>query len=225
MLPPNPIEAKSEGSIPRRRRLPIVGALLVSLAIGAVAGAVVGVRHEDAHWALLYDQSVADLSRTTANVAHWETESQQSQRSSDLYHGQLQDLQKRIATTVGNLTSPHFGMWTACTAAHRGCALRPGEWLLQGIPDTFTLDVTFRSTVPTTVSIMSISDYACWKAGACPWHAVGWGPRATLKNGTFHGAEGCGGYVALFYSAQAGTIYPDVSITRHPADHPTGACR
>src|SRR6266436_6291322 len=98
MLPPDPIEAKLQGYIPRRRRLPIAGALLVSLAIGAVAGAALGVRHEDARWAALHDQSVADLSSTTAAVAHWKTESQQWQQSRDLYHGQLQNLQKRIAT-------------------------------------------------------------------------------------------------------------------------------
>jgi hypothetical protein len=46
-----------------------------------------------------------------------------------------------------------------------------------------------------------------------------------LSGGVFHDAEGCAGYLAVFFSDQSGTLYPDVSIDRHPAAHSTGACR
>src|SRR5437667_229528 len=66
MIPPNPIdsedaqgpvlEPKSEASIPRKRRLPIISALLVSMVVGVTVGAFVGVHRERARWTPRYNQ-------------------------------------------------------------------------------------------------------------------------------------------------------------------------
>ncbi len=144
-----------------------------------------------------------------------------------MYFGQLQDLQAKVTASVGDLSNPRFVLWNSCGTGGpaTGCALKPGFEFIGGVPDTFTYFVNFRSTVPVTVWIMSASNFICWETHNCAWAAVGWQNRTNLQNGVFHEAEGCAGYFAVFFSAQAGTLYPDVRITRKPAAHSTGACR
>jgi hypothetical protein len=137
----------------------------------------------------------------------------------------LDDLQKRVANSVGSLDNPHFVLWNSCSALAPGCQLAPGHEYVGGVPDTFTYNVSFRSTVPVTVWIMTTSNFVCWETGTCPWHAWGREKRTSLNGGEFHEAEGCAGYLAVFFSEQSGTLYPNVSIDRHPAAHATGACR
>lgn len=202
-----------------RRRLPVVFAAIVSLVASTGAGAFLGARHEDNHWTPLYNGAVRE-------VAHSKSDSLKWQQSTERYHGQLQDLQTKITASVGDLTNPHFVLWNSCGAAGpaAGCPLTPGYEYVGGAPDTFTYYVSFRSTVPVTVRIMTTHDYVCWKTGYCAAHWVGWQDLTSLHNGVFHDAEGCAGYLAVFTSKQAGTLYPDVSITRNPAPEATGAC-
>ncbi len=58
------------------------------------------------------------------------------------------------------------------------------------------------------------------------WYAAGqdalWSNVTNLNNDVIHAAEGCAGYFAIFSSKQAGTLYPDVSITRNPHRTPLG---
>jgi len=237
MIPPNPIdseiaqgpvlEPKSEASIPRKRRLPIISGLLVAMVAGATVGAFVGVHRERAHWTPRYNQAVANYEGATAEVAHWKLESQQARQISKRYQGRLQRLQKQVSSSVGNLNSPHFVLWNSCSAGgpSAGCALQPGYEFVGGVPDTFTYNVSFHSTVPVAVRIMSPNNFVCWETKNCTSTYTWWSPRTLLTGGVFHDAEGCAGYIAVFSSEQAGILYPNVSIDRHPASHPTGACR
>jgi hypothetical protein len=194
-----------------RKVLITLGAVIV-LSGATAAGAFFGVKHEDNHWKPIYHQAVTE-------EAHWKSSSQQ-------FHLELQDLQGKVSAAVGNLDSPHFTLWNSCSAAgsSAGCPLTPGYEYVGGVPDTFTYSVSFASTVPVTVWIMSTSNFVCWETHYCAWRGVGWQDQTNLLDGVFHDAEGCAGYIAVFFSKQAGTLYPDVSITRNPAAQPTGTC-
>jgi hypothetical protein len=217
-----------------RKRLLVSFAMIVVLAAVTGVGAFLGARNEDHHWIPRYDIAVAE-------VAHWKSDShtkaveaetsQESSRkwqaSSDMYQGQLESLQAKIKTSVGNLSNPRFVLWNSCGAggAFAGCSLTPGHEYVGGVPDTFTYIVNFTSTVPVTIWIMSTSNFVCWETRLCAWTAVGWEDRTVLSNGIFHAAEGCAGYIAVFFSTQFGTLYPDVRVTRRPATHSTGVCK
>jgi hypothetical protein len=218
-----PVSQGSRKRVSWRRRLLIISAAVIVLTGSISAAAVLGVRHgvqtEHDYWTPRYDRAITQ-------VAHWKSESQQWQESSDQYQSQLQDLQKRIKESVGDLNNPHFVLWNSCGfGPSGGCLLRPGYEYVGGVPDTFTYYVSFRSTVPVTVKIMSSSDFVCWESGNCPARWVQWKNLTHLEGGVFHDAEGCAGYFAIFSSQQAGILYPDVSIVRNPSSHPTGACR
>ena len=225
MFPPEQVEPRPEGSNPIRRRAAIIVASLAALIIGAVAGAGIGIRHEREHWTPLYNQAVTDYEGATAEVAQWKTASQQARQTSERYQGRLEELQKRVSSSVGDLNHPHFVLWNSCGAGPlAGCALQPGHEYVGGVPDTFTYNVSFRSTVPVAVRIMSSHNFVCWETKNCAWTYTWWSPRTHLTGGVFHLAEGCAGYIAVFSSDQSGVLYPNVSIDRHPADHLTGAC-
>jgi hypothetical protein len=85
--------------------------------------------------------------------------------------------------------------------------------------------VNFRSTVPVTVWIMDSSNFVCWETHLCAWRAWGWKNYRNVRGGVFHLAEGCAGYIAVWFSTKAGILYPDVRVTHHPAAHLTGVCR
>jgi hypothetical protein len=189
----------------------LVLAIVISLAAGATAGAVLGVWHQDSYWQPRYAQAVSETAR-------WK-------QSSSKYEDQLTDLEKEVGVSVGNLSNPHFVLWNSCGTGgpSEGCPLTPGYEYVGGVPDTFTYNVSFRSTVPVTVRIITTHDYVCWKSGGCDAHWYWWQDRMSLDD-VFHDAEGCAGYLAVFTSKETGTLYPDVSITRNPASVSTGAC-
>ena len=211
---PEPIRGGRNGS----KTLPIVLAAIVGLLAGAAGGAFLGARRADNHWESLYDQALGQVAQLESESASWK-------QSSEEFEDQLQDLQKDVEASVGDLDNPRFVLWNSCGAGPlAGCSLTPGYEYVGGVPDTFTYYLSFRSTVPVTVRIMTTHDYVCWKSGYCAAHWVWWEDFTTLNNGVFHDAEGCGGYLAVFTSKQAGTLYPDVRITRNPSAVPTGAC-
>jgi hypothetical protein len=225
-----PLAGSAEGKPARprwKKRLFIALVAIVVLAAGASLGALLGAQHEDHHWAPLYNQAVTEVAHWKSDSQTWHKTSQGYLQSSQTYQGQLQDLQAKIGASVGDLNNPSFVLWNSCGAGGpaAGCSLTPGYEYIAGVPDTFTYFVNFRSTVPVTVWIMSSSNFVCWETHLCAWKAVGWQNQTDLQNGVFHTAEGCAGYFAVFFSAQSGTLYPDVRITRHPAAHPTGVCR
>jgi hypothetical protein len=160
-----------------------------------------------------------ERSRSNALFLDW-------QKSSRMYERRLENLRAKVKSFVGGLRYPHFTLWKSCSGRPgEGCPLTPGREYVAGVPDTFTYYVNFRSTVPVTVWIMDVHNFVCWETRYCAWRGVGWQNRTSLENGTFHDAEGCAGYFAVFVSDREGTLYPDVQVTRNPAAHPTGACR
>src|SRR6266446_7928010 len=219
--PPPPPQPTVEE--PRRRarwgmRILVGFSVLLLVAGAATAGAYFGIHHERDHWQPLYRGAVKD-------VASWKADSRRWQLKSQRYQGMLKDLQTQVSTSVGNLTSPHFILWNSCTSAgpSAGCRLLPGHEYIGGVPDTFTYNLSFHADVPVTVWILSSQNFVCWETHTCPWHGIGWQARTNL-DAVFHDAEGCAGYIAVFTSDQAGTLYPDVSVTRNAAPQPTGVC-
>jgi hypothetical protein len=210
----------------RRSKVPVAIVAVVILAAGTMTGAVLGARHAERHWRPLYDRAVTDYDRAVTEVGHWKSSSENWQQSRRQINEKLLSLQARISTSVGDLTNPHFVLWNSCGASGpaTGCPLTPGHEYVGGVPDTFTYYVSFRSTVPVTVKIMSTSNFVCWESGNCTAHWVEWANRTNLKGGVFHDAEGCAGYIAVFTSTQPGILYPNISITRNPAPNATGAC-
>jgi hypothetical protein len=134
-------------------------------------------------------------------------------------------LRADIDSAVGSLEHPHFVLWNACEAGPvEGCELVPGHYYVGGVPDTFTYHVYFHATVPVTVWIMDTENYVCWTTGSCDYRWWGWEDRTELSDGIFHEAEGCADYLAVWFSNDYGTLYPNVQVTRNPATHLTGTC-
>jgi hypothetical protein len=207
------------------KKWPVVLGVIALLALFAAVGVVGGTWSADNRWRPKYDLAVSDYNQATAEADKWHESSDQYRQSSEDYHGQLGDLQSEVTSSVGNLDNPQFDLWNSCGGGlSAGCPLLPGHEYVGGVPDTFTYRVAFRATVPVTVRIMSTQDFVCWETKACAYHYVGWDPTTSVSGAVFHDAEGCAGYIAVFYSTEAGTLYPDISITRNPASVPTGAC-
>lgn len=207
--------------------------LVLALLVSGAVGTLFGMQRERDHWKPLYGQAAADVKHWESESEDWHQSSDANQLSSDRYqatsHGfqtRLSNLQAKVLDSVGDLDHPSFALWNSCGAAGplAGCPLSPGHEYIGGVPDTFTYYVSFRSTVPVTVWIMSSSNFVCWETHYCAWRAVGWENRTHLEDGVFHGAEGCAGYFVVFFSSQSGTLFPGVRITRKPASHPTGVC-
>jgi hypothetical protein len=200
------------------RVLLFVLASTVLIAGGLTAGVFLGIDHEREHWQPLYRAALKDATRWKADSARWQQRSQRVQ-------GQLSSLQSDVSSAVGTLDAPHFVLWNSCGAQgpDAGCPLVPGKEYIGGVPDTFTYELSFHSTVPVTVWILSSDAFICRETGACPVNGLEWRDRTQL-DAVFHGAEGCAGYVAVWETGQAGTLYPNVAVTRHPAPEPTGVC-
>jgi hypothetical protein len=221
---PEPSVADPTRSNAARRSSRASKALILCALVLVVAVAVLGSTLVGTQASLARERDTADS--FLASSERWKSELEGAEQSSRQYDQQLQELQKRVKTSVGSLDHPRFKLWNSCGGGPGdGCSLVAGHEYVGGVPDTFTYDVRFRSTVPVTVWIMSTSNFVCWETRLCAWRAaVGWQNRTSLKGAIFHSAEGCAGYLAVFTSSRAGTLYPDVRVTRHPAPHPTGVC-
>lgn len=194
--------------------------------VGAILGTVIATRVTDSRWTPIHAREVQQLAQSQGAVEEWKSKATSRKAALDRLSGRMTRLQGQIAREIGDIDHPHFTLWNACEQDTKaGCALTPGHEYIAGVPDTFTYHVAFRSTVPVTVWIMSAPNFVCWETSNCAWHARGWEDRTRLTNGIFHEAEGCAGYIAVFFSDQAGILFPDVTITRNPADRVTGACR
>ena len=215
----------AETPAPRGGRRRVVLTAVVFLAIGAVAGAFVGARHEAGHWKPLYSTASQQAASWKKTTAVWKADSGKAHIHVDSLTNKLQALRDRVSTSVGNLDQPHFMLWNTCKSTiAAGCPLTPGQHYVGGVPDTFTYHVKFHATVPVTVRIMSSADYVCWQTGQCSAHWVSWDDKTKL-NAVFHEAEGCADYLAVYVSDEPGTLYPEVSVTRNSAHHATGVCK
>ncbi len=136
---------------------------------------------------------------------------------------ELQDQALRLRVQIAN---PTLVMWNSCGEP---CYMNPGEWRAGGVPDTFDYNITFTSTVPVSVYILTFDQYVqfanCSGQIAC---ATGqyyqYGPTTSLQGIVFKLAEGCAGYVSVYRSSASGIIYPNVKLTYNPAPGPTGVC-
>jgi len=135
-------------------------------------------------------------------------------------------LQNQVQKLKIQNANPTLTMWNSCNGP---CNMSPGNWRVGGVPDTFDYNVSFTSTVPVAVYIVTFSQYVqfanCTGQISC---VVGsytqYGPTMSLRGSVFTLAEGCSGYVAVFQSTTTGVINPDVSVTYNPASTVTGTC-
>ena len=207
--------------------------LLLLTATAGVAGGYVGAREARDSSEARYRQAVAKTDEWKSEAGRWRQASEDLRKSSEgyqqqsqAYQTQLRELQDAVDAAVGDLDHPSFSLWNACDPSPPGCPLTPGHEYVGGVPDTFTYHVNFRATVPVTVWIMDVNDFICWETRTCDWHAAaGWENRTSLKDAVFHDAEGCAGYMAVFYSEESGVFYPDIRVTRNPASESTGTCQ
>jgi type II secretory pathway pseudopilin PulG len=122
-----------------------------------------------------------------------------------------------------------------------------------GVPDTFTYSPSYQATILVGVFYLTLEQYvqfancasnsnaaariSCVTGtyyeipqttslahGSSVYSCIPGGTSCTFFSYDFHLAEGCASYLALFFSTQAGTIYPDQTITYNPASVGTGAC-
>ena len=208
----------------------LVAALLATVLVLAVSRGSLGSRLSSARVQLssAHARISAESARNdslTGEVTHWKSEAARWHRQSSYYQTQVHAIQGEIHQTLGDLSHPSFSLWNSCGAKgpHAGCPLDPGHEYIGGVPDTFTYRLKFHATVPVTVRIVSAENFVCLQTQNCAWHGLSFENRTKLDR-LFHDAEGCAGYFAVFTAERAGTLYPDVWVTRHPALAPTGAC-
>src|SRR3989442_7851544 len=135
-------------------------------------------------------------------------------------------LQNQVQKLKIQNANPTLLMWNSCGGP---CNMSLGNWRVGGVPDTFDFNVSFTSTVPITVYILTFSQYVqfanCTGQISCvtlPY--TQYGPTTSLSGSVFKLAEGCAGYVSVFQSITPGVIYPNVSITYNPTPTVTGVC-
>ena len=135
-------------------------------------------------------------------------------------------LQNQVAKLKIQNANPTVTMWNSCGGP---CNMAPGNWRVGGVPDTFDYNVSFTSSVPVTVYIMTFSQYVqyanCTGQITCVTGShTQYGPTMSLPGSVFTQAEGCSAYVAVYQSTTTGVIYPNVSVTYNPSPTITGAC-
>ena len=135
-------------------------------------------------------------------------------------------LQNQVQKLKIQNANPTLEMWNSCNGP---CYMSPGNWRVGGVPDTFDYNVSFTSTVPITVYVLTFSQYVqfanCTGQISCVTGGfTQYGPTMSLPGSVFTLAEGCSGYVAVFQSTMTGEINPDVTVTYNPSSTLTGTC-
>ncbi len=126
----------------------------------------------------------------------------------------------------GELAHPTLSIWTLSQPISSG-------GLVHGVPDTFDYYIRYSSDVPVSVAILSSTQFV--QMGNCPGSdiqsklqcvtgSITFYSPATTQNAVFTLAEGCGGYIAVYYSSTSGTFHPNISIRYNPSSGLTGAC-
>jgi hypothetical protein len=174
-----------------------------------------------------------------------QTQGQSLQSQVNGLQTQLDNLQAQnnyLSTQVQQLklqsTSPTLSLWgcaSPCqTSSANAWSMSVGSWREGGVPDTFTYLPQYSSTVPVGMYLLTLQQYVQFYN--CPYTTDAttritcvsgtytYFSSTTSLNGIFHLAEGCASYVAIYYSTQSGTIYPNVQVTYNPASSSTGVC-
>jgi hypothetical protein len=170
---------------------------------------------------------------------------QSAQSQGQNLQSQLDNLQTQnnyLSTQVQQLklqnASPTLSLWgcssTCQTSSGNAWSMSTSGWREGGVPDTFTYLPQFTSTVAVGLYFLTLEQYVqfynCALSTdattriACVTGSYTYFSPATSLNGIFHLAEGCASYVAIFYSTQSGTMYPNVQVTYNPASSLTGVC-
>lgn len=162
-------------------------------------------------------QQLTRADSATKRSASLELRLENAQNTISTLQGQVAVLQGRVASMQT------MKVWTTCGGP---CAIRPGEYLAGGIPDTFQFLMSFTATVPVKSYIFTLDQFAQFKD--CGPTCVSGSYRSysptTSLTAEFDDAEGCAAYIYVLTSDQSGTIVPDVSVRYQPASGPTGAC-
>jgi hypothetical protein len=220
MIEGTPTTPKSASKVISWRKWRRIALLVVAAGALVSLGAVGGGAYESSHWQPLYTRASNEL-RVARNEGFDAT------IRAAAVQDELSRLQQNIVDKVGSLDHPTFVLWNSCGSGgpSAGCPLTAGHEYVGGVPDTFTYEINFRSTVPVTTRILPAYQYACRYTKACAWGSAGmyWAPTTDLHV-VFHEAEGCADYIAIFSTTQTGTFYPDIHVTQNPASHSTGTC-
>jgi len=185
-----------------------------------------------------------------ANAYYSSWQSTQSQNQG--LHSQLGDLNSQInslqaqnnylSSQVQQLNlqgaNPTLGLWGCAppcqTSSANGWSMGANSWREGGVPDTFTYLPQYTSTVPVGIYFLTLQQYVqfynCPLTSdattriTCVSGTYNYYSPTTSLSGIFHLAEGCASYLALYYSTQSGTVYPNVKVTYNPASSATGVC-
>jgi hypothetical protein len=149
-------------------------------------------------------------------------------------NGQVNDLQGQvdgqaayISALLEQTRSPTLTIWSAPVT------IQPGQFLYEGVPDTFDYSDNWASSSPVTVYYLTIDQAARYFNCTTP-------PRISCVNGIYSSsgparnandefklAEGCGAYVAIYQPSDDQSMVkmnPNVSVTYNPSSVSTGAC-
>jgi hypothetical protein len=120
-------------------------------------------------------------------------------------------------------------MWNIPTSIIPGC------WRALVVPDTFDYSVSSTSDTAIVVYFFNLDQFAQFHS--CRQSCITGNyicfpscnsTTTSLTNRVFTLAEGCAGYVSVFYQpadvSGSGQIHPDVKITYNPAPSLTGRC-
>jgi hypothetical protein len=195
-------------------KLTIVSVALLALLLLSAAR-VVQLQNE----ILGYEKTITSLENQNSQARNT-ISSLQSQASNDASTiSQLQKQNSQLSTANQHPTLSIWGMPKT---------LPPNGWTGEGVPDTFDYYVSFTSTVPITVYFLTFSQFIQFARTGSISSVSGqyqYFPATTsLQKGAFTLAEGCGGYIVIFQSSAAGTIYPDITARYNPAPSITGCC-
>jgi len=174
------------------------------------------------------------VSALQANVSSLLSELQGSQKSIQQLQAENTQLKSQIVSLMqakgsANQSHPTLNMWNIPTT------ISSGYWRALVVPDTFDYSVSFSSDTAIVVFFFNLDQFAQFHS--CGQSCVSGSytcfpscnsPTRSFTNRVFTLAEGCAGYVSVFYQptdiSGSGQIHPDIKITYNPAPTLTGWC-
>ncbi len=212
----------------------IITLIILSLVLGTTTAYYYGQSNNLSQQNALLQSNLAELqSKANSYYSSWQgTQNQNHDLQSQISNLQVQN--NYLSTQVQRLNlqaaNPTLSLWgcaPSCqTSSANAWSMSPGGWREGGVPDTFTYLPQYTSTVAVGMYFLTLQQYVQFYN--CPYSTDAttritcisgtytyYSPTTSL-NGIFHLAEGCASYVAIYYSTQSGTIYPNVQVTYNP---------
>ncbi len=136
---------------------------------------------------------------------------------------QSSSLQNTVSVLMDNITllknkTNTFVIWNVPVN------VSSGYFLFETVPDTFDYHDNFTATAPLTVYYFNSTQFVQWYTSKTISGNYTKYSSTEKQSDTFTLAEGCGGYVVIYFFSSAGIIRPNVSATYDPASRPTGSC-